>query len=106
MSIHHYTMNHKQLLIEAQLCICTYCLYEYNINKIKDWCDNGNTAVCPYCWVDSVLPSPNACDLYTVEQVIIDHLVGFKFAMIMEIKKLYLQIKKHIVSLYFNYYFF
>jgi hypothetical protein len=72
-TIHHYTINHRKLIEQYKFCVCTYCLYEYNMDKIKDWCDNNNTAICPYCWVDSVLPSPFMCNLYTVEQVMNDH---------------------------------
>lgn len=34
---------------------CYYCLKVYNFSKIKDFCDRGETAICPYCGVDAVV---------------------------------------------------
>ncbi|MCB0696502.1 MAG: hypothetical protein KDC07_04010 [Chitinophagaceae bacterium] len=28
----------------------------YNPIEIKEWTDNNNTAICPYCDIDAVLP--------------------------------------------------
>lgn len=27
----------------------------FNLSQITDWCDDENTALCPYCGMDSIL---------------------------------------------------
>jgi hypothetical protein len=36
-------------------CGCYYCLEIYPVSEIDMWVDNGNTPVCPYCFIDAVL---------------------------------------------------
>lgn len=50
------THNHATLVKNAK-CGCFYCGALYESEEIHEWIDNGDTAVCPYCGVDSVLPS-------------------------------------------------
>ena len=35
---------------------CFYCKCIYSPSKIKEWIDGGETALCPKCGIDSVLP--------------------------------------------------
>ena len=36
---------------------CYYCGKVYLGKEIKEWADDGeDTAICPYCWIDSVVP--------------------------------------------------
>ncbi len=35
---------------------CYYCLNTFEVKKIKEWTDNGKTALCPFCGVDAVIP--------------------------------------------------
>jgi hypothetical protein len=51
------TIYNKTILLESKACLCLYCSRSYDTSKILNWCDNNDTAVCPYCWCDSVLPS-------------------------------------------------
>lgn len=71
--IHELTMHNRHLLEKYQLCVCSYCLREYNLMKIVDWCDDGMTAICPYCWIDSVYASPKVCSLYVEKDILDDH---------------------------------
>lgn len=68
-----YITNNRKLLEEHEICVCVDCLSEYNVNKICDWTDGGHTAICPYCWDDTVLVSPNYTNLYDIEYVIKFH---------------------------------
>jgi len=42
---------------------CFYCLEVFYNNKIKDWTDNGETALCPKCKNDTVLGSRDRTDI-------------------------------------------
>jgi len=46
--------NRKQL--ENQTCSCYYCLRDFPASQITQWTDNEETAVCPFCHVDAVIP--------------------------------------------------
>ncbi len=48
--------NHRFLLEKSLLCGCYYCKKLFKSNEIKEWIDNNQTAICPYCMIDSVLP--------------------------------------------------
>lgn len=47
--------NNKNELMKASQCGCFYCLNIFTPKEITNWCDNGNTALCPYCGIDSIL---------------------------------------------------
>ena len=38
-------------------CDCYHCLKTFHVEDIKDWTDGGETAICPHCNVDSVIPT-------------------------------------------------
>ena len=52
------SVNNRDELLEAKHCGCYYCEKEFDVKMIKVWTDDGFTAVCPYCHVDSVIPLP------------------------------------------------
>lgn len=53
----HKTSSKHRGLIEASLkCGCFYCGMGFPSSAIKEWTDGGQTAFCPGCGVDSVLP--------------------------------------------------
>jgi hypothetical protein len=35
---------------------CYYCLSHVKLHEIVEWTDSGDTAICPVCLVDSILP--------------------------------------------------
>ena len=47
--------KNKELIENSELCGCYYCLKIFKPNKIKRWLDEGLTATCPNCGVDSVV---------------------------------------------------
>lgn len=54
--IHKLSFRNKELLdLEWQAC-CFHCFSKFHPDKIKEWTDKGQTAVCPHCGIDSVLP--------------------------------------------------
>ena len=38
-------------------CGCYFCMETYTGKDIEEWTDDGQTAICPHCTVDSVLPN-------------------------------------------------
>jgi hypothetical protein len=35
---------------------CFYCIPVFDVEEIEEWIDGGQTALCPHCGIDSVLP--------------------------------------------------
>ncbi len=50
---HDHSFNTRQAVETGGRCGCYCCLKTFNASQIKKWLDN--TAVCPYCHIDSVL---------------------------------------------------
>jgi hypothetical protein len=44
------------LLEQSEWCGCFYCLGFFRPPSIKEWVDDGQTAKCPGCGIDAVLP--------------------------------------------------
>lgn len=60
---HDHCKNNRRELEESDECACFYCLAHYSPSEITDWCDNGTTALCPRCSIDSVLASASGINL-------------------------------------------
>lgn len=62
---HRHSSNHRAELKESFQCGCFYCLHIFEPMAIVEWVDvpdgkdldAGNTAIYPYCGVDSVIGS-------------------------------------------------
>ena len=56
--LHDESFENEKLLKKVKKCGCFYCNRIFMVSDIKEWIDdeNGNTAVCPYCGIDSVIP--------------------------------------------------
>ena len=52
-------MNNRGALLDAKECGCFFCLKIFNPVQICRWL-NEETALCPYCNVDAVIPE--SCD--------------------------------------------
>jgi hypothetical protein len=55
-SAHVFSGRHKDLIDKSQTCGCFFCFSIFPATDIKDWTDFGRTAMCPVCWIDTVLP--------------------------------------------------
>lgn len=53
--IYKHCHKNKNELKENEKCLCIYCNAEFTSNMIKEWVDNGETAICPNCGIDSVI---------------------------------------------------
>jgi hypothetical protein len=54
---HKHCTNNREELLGSEQCGCFYCLRIYSPSDINDWIDGGETAICAYCPVDSVIGS-------------------------------------------------
>lgn len=50
-----YSMRNKVYIGESDKCACYFCLSEFNPEEIVEWTDEGETALCPKCKIDSVV---------------------------------------------------
>ena len=55
-SAHALCTNNRDALKKSDRCGCFYCGRIYDPKEIKDWTDNGKTALCRHCGIDSVIP--------------------------------------------------
>ena len=54
---HKFCCHHREMLEKDDKCGCFSCLKIFNPKEIYEWleCDIGQTALCPYCGIDSVI---------------------------------------------------
>ena len=54
---HVFCGHHREMLESDKKCGCFYCMKIFDPAEIEEWlnCDRGDTAVCPYCGIDSVI---------------------------------------------------
>ncbi len=55
-SEHKKCSYHRERAEKTDVCGCFYCYSVFSPNTIKKWIDSGQTALCPICNIDSVLP--------------------------------------------------
>jgi len=57
---HKYCRNNRENITKSNKCGCFCCLKIFKTSEITEWIDRSNigndTALCPYCGTDSVLP--------------------------------------------------
>lgn len=52
---HICSSYNREQLTESKLCGCFYCLEIFDPKLINDWCDDNQTAICPFCGIDSII---------------------------------------------------
>lgn len=53
---HQFCTNNKPALMRDRVCGCFFCLNIFSPREIENWVeDSVDTAICPYCDVDSVI---------------------------------------------------
>ena len=63
---HGHSLNNREELAKSGVCGCFCCLATYPPSEIVEWIDEGQTAICPKCPVDSVIGSASGYPI-TVE---------------------------------------
>lgn len=60
--------KNKDKIQQSSMCGCYYCLSVYPSNEVFKWIDkNNDTALCPRCGIDSVLP--NVTDVHSLKEM-------------------------------------
>ena len=54
--LHAYSSHNKKLIDTADKCYCFYCKSCIGRDEIKTFVDNGETALCPKCDIDAIIP--------------------------------------------------
>lgn len=52
----HLSMKNRKEVKASNQCGCYYCFSVFPSVNVKEWTDNNQTALCPKCSVDSILP--------------------------------------------------
>lgn len=53
--IHGRSRLNRQFMTPGAACRCFHCLKSFSAEQIGHWVDDGNTALCPHCGINSVL---------------------------------------------------
>lgn len=54
---HRHCKYHRAEIESSTRCGCFFCLRCFQPTAIREWIDQGITALCPYCGIDSVVGS-------------------------------------------------
>jgi NAD-dependent SIR2 family protein deacetylase len=54
--LHAYCTCNRNIIENSNKCYCFHCGKIFEKDDIKEYIDNGVTALCPDCGVDSVIP--------------------------------------------------
>jgi hypothetical protein len=60
---HKHGRRNREGLAGSAKCGCFYCLRTFAPQSIKDWTDDGTTAICAHCGMDSVIGSGSGFQL-------------------------------------------
>ena len=52
---HKYSIHNKKYLLQDSKCGCFFCLEIFDPKEITSWIDQEDTAMCPYCDIDSII---------------------------------------------------
>lgn len=56
-SIAGYALHNRAQIETCEKCSCYHCLEVFDPSEIQAWADlQSDTAICPYCDIDAVLP--------------------------------------------------
>jgi NAD-dependent SIR2 family protein deacetylase len=54
---HKHCVLHRAEVEASTLCGCFYCFATFTPTEVSRWTDDGQTALCPKCDIDSVIGS-------------------------------------------------
>ena len=74
--LHTYSTHNRELIEASDRCYCFYCKSVMDSRDVKDYIDNGQTALCPKCDIDSIIPDGIEED---VNEEIIDEMNQYWF---------------------------
>jgi hypothetical protein len=62
-SAHKHCSRHRAEVLASENCGCCYCECTFEPEKVEQWTDAGQTALCPYCGIDAVIGSAAGYEL-------------------------------------------
>lgn len=60
---HSFSLNNSESIKASVSCACFYCKTRFTPVEVVDFCDKGNTALCPKCGIDSVIGDASGISL-------------------------------------------
>jgi hypothetical protein len=54
---HKHCWHNRSELQKSRVCGCFYCMSIFLPSEIDEWTDDGQSALCPKCGIDSVIGS-------------------------------------------------
>lgn len=54
--LHTYSAHNRSRIAVADKCYCFHCKAVLDSREITDYADHGQTAICPKCGIDSIIP--------------------------------------------------
>lgn len=60
---HRFSIRNKPSIMKSKICGCFYCCKIHPATSIRSFTDNGTTALCPHCGIDSVIADADWKDL-------------------------------------------
>lgn len=61
------SMKNKNQVFQSKKCGCYSCLKEFEPAEINNYTDEGETVLCPFCEMDTVLPDNDPSNPITIE---------------------------------------
>lgn len=55
-SLHEFSSFHRDELARSDQAGCFHCKALFSASRVREWIDDGETAMCPFCHIDAVLP--------------------------------------------------
>jgi hypothetical protein len=81
MLAHRHSSNHREELLASQKCGCFYCRKTFAPSAVVEWIENGATALCPSCGIDSVIGDAS---LYPIDPDFLKAMADHWFAQLSE----------------------
>jgi hypothetical protein len=53
---HQDSIRNRSAIFKIGSCSCFFCMRRFGASLITEWTDGGDTAICPHCGIDSLLP--------------------------------------------------
>jgi len=66
---HQNSFKNREAIAAGERCGCFHCLAEFAPGEIREWADDGMTALCPRCGIDSVIPLAPGIDAAFLEHM-------------------------------------
>ena len=60
---HRHSSRHRVEIEASDRCGCFYCMRIFKREQMEEWTADGDTALCPYCGIDSVLGSASGYEI-------------------------------------------